>query len=296
MPRTALAAMRTVALVVLVALVAACAIVGGDPNAPRLRAQADAALARWADAVAASGGAVFVPVGKLTGQIGDWEAANGDNKVALMSGAVQAATALSTDPPPDGQVRWPNGTSATLPLMSAAQALEAIGTGGAQPCSECRPIRVTGARLTSGAFETSRGQATVPLWAFTIEGSAVQITRVAIASQVAPVIPPWDPEHAPVGISVDKAALSSDGLTLTVSFVGAPNPANQPCGEDYTGLAVESDLAVVAIVLVQRNLTLGGCAAVGALRTAELRLAKPLGERTVLEVQEGRPVAVTPEP
>ncbi|HJW21743.1 MAG TPA: hypothetical protein VJ506_04865 [Candidatus Limnocylindrales bacterium] len=272
-----------------------CAIVGGDPNAPRLQAQAEAALARWADAVAGSGGAAFVPVGELTGQIGDWEAANGDNKLALMSGAVEAATALSAEVPPDGQVRWPNGTTATLPLISAAQALEDIRTGGAQPCSECRPIRVTGARLTSGAFETSRGQATVPVWAFTIEGSAVQITRVAIASRVAPSIPPWDPEHAPVGISVDRAALSSDGLTLTVSFVGAPNPASEPCGEDYTGRAVESDLAVVAIVLVQRNLTPAGCAAVGALRTAVLHLAKPLGERAVLEVQEGRPVAVTPE-
>ena len=35
---------------------------------------------------------------------------------------------------------------------------------------------------------------------------------------------------------------------LTVSFTGSVGPASEPCGADYTGLAVESANAVVIVV------------------------------------------------
>jgi len=44
------------------------------------------------------------------------------------------------------------------------------------------------------------------------------------------------------------------------------------------------------------HVTIGACTAVGAPRTTTLGLAAPLGERTVLEVQQGRPVPVTLTP
>ena len=78
--------------------------------------------------------------------------------------------------------------------------------------------------------------------------------------------------------------------------MGAPFRADQPCGEDYTAEAVESDLAVVVIVMRHPHVTIGACTAVGAPRTATLKLAAPLGDRTVLEVQQGRPVPVTLTP
>jgi len=85
--------------------------------------------------------------------------------------------------------------------------------------------------------------------------------------------------------------------TGALSNVGAPLPGDQPCGEDYTGDAVESDLAVVVIVTRHAHATFGGgCSAVGADRNAVVTLAAPLGERAVLEVQQGLPVPVVLAP
>lgn len=116
--------------------------------------------------------------------------------------------------------------------------------------------------------------------------------RVAIANRVSVVAPPWDSNNAPVGISIESATGTVGGQQLTVSFTGVPDPGNQACGADYTAEAVESQAAVVVSVTEHLNGLLVPCAAVGALRTAEVTLSAPLDDRTVLEVQQGRAVAV----
>jgi hypothetical protein len=50
---------------------------------------------------------------------------------------------------------------------------------------------------------------------------------------------------------------------------------------------------VVVIIEIHANPTPGACSAVGAIRTAKVTLAEPLGDRVVLEVQQGLPVVVT---
>jgi hypothetical protein len=266
-----------------------------DPDADKLHLQADAALARWADAVAAGAGQQgFVPVGELTGQVGDWEAETGDNnKSALMAGMVQAAATLSTEAPPDGEVRWQDGTTQTVRLISAQDALSGMKTDGGGACPECMPLQITGARLTIGPVETSRGPATVPVWEFTVRGTAVRVTRVAIAAPISVEPPPWNPNDSPVGISIESATGTVGGRQLTVTFTGAPAPGDQGCGADYTAEAVESPTAVVVIVTEHPHSGLfAACSLVGALRTAVVELAAPLGERAVLEVEEGLPVPV----
>jgi hypothetical protein len=290
---------RRFAVVAAVAVVLGLAgCVGAAGDAAKLRQQAQAALARWADAVSAAGGrSRVVPVGELTGQLGDWELAVGDNnKRALMAGLVAAATSLPSGMPPDGEVTWPDGTVATVPLLSAEQALAAIWTGPTETCGDCASLWVTGARLTAGPISTSRGPATAPLWEFTLQDTAVRVTRVAIADPVMVVPPPWDSDDPPIGLRIDAASGTVGGRELTVTFVGAPLPGDQPCGEDYTAEAVESDLAVVVIVTRHPHLTFSGCSAVGAQRTASVELAAPLGERAVLEVQQGLPVPVVLSP
>src|SRR5664280_654431 len=68
-----------VGVVALAAGLSGCALAGLLPSkddSARLHQQAQAALARWAAAVAAAGGqSAFVPVGDLTAQVGDWEEA-----------------------------------------------------------------------------------------------------------------------------------------------------------------------------------------------------------------------------
>jgi hypothetical protein len=265
---------------------------GGD--SARLHQQAQDALARWADAVAAAGGhPAFVPVGELTGQVGDWELEVGyNNKPALMAGLVEAAVSLPAETPPDGELRWPDGSTRTVPLISAQQALSELKADATGPCPGCEPLQITGARLTSGSVETSRGPAQAPVWEFTVQGTAVRVTRVAIGDSVKVVLPPWDPNNPPAGISIDSATGTVGGRQLTVAFTGTPKPGDQACGADYTAEAVESSTAVVVIVTAHANSGAGACVLVGAMRTAEVQLSEPLGERTVLEVTEGRPVAV----
>ena len=287
-----------VAAVALAAGTSGCGLVGLLPsvgNSARLHQEAQADLTRWADAVAAAGNrSAFVPVGELTAQVGDWEEAVGNNnKPALMAGMVEAAVTLPAETPQDGELRWQDGSTKTVRLISAQGALSGLKADGAgSSCPDCVPLEITGARLTSGQVETSRGPAQAPVWEFTVRGTAVRVTRVAIADRVTVVPPPWDSSDPPVGISIDSATGTVGGRQLTVVFTGAPGPGSQGCGADYTAEAVESPSAVVVIVTEHANGLPVPCTAVGARRTAEIELSAPLGERTVLEVREGLPVAV----
>lgn len=264
-------------------------------DSAKLREQAQAALARWDAAVAAAGGpSAFVQVGEPTGQVGDWEVDLGDNnKRALMAGLVEAAGSSSAETPPDGQVQWQDGTDQAVRLISAQQALAGLKPDTEAPCTDCAPLRVTGAQLTTGTIMTSRGPATGPLWEFTVRGTAVRVTRAAIAGGITVVPPPSNPGDAPVGISISSATAAIGARQLTVSFIGAPAPGDQACGADYTGESVESSTAVVVIVTEHaHNGLLGGCTAVGAERTATVELTAPLGDRAVLDLQRGLPVSV----
>lgn len=296
----------------LIATLAACGGQGNYPSASagvtttagqqldRERQQALDDLQRWADAVAAAGGQQgFVVVGDATGQIGDWEEPVGsNNKRALMAGKVVASAALSDETPAPAEVRWQDGSVRTLPTISAAQALKDLQTAGNQDCPECDDLKVTAAKLTTAQIVTSRGPATVPAWEFSLQGTAVHVTRVAISASASVSVspPPWNPSDSPVGLSIDSASGRVGGRQLTVTFGGAPDPGSKPCGADYTAEAVESPMAVVVIVIEHRNSFAGPCLLVGATRTATVQLASPLGDRAVLEVMQGLPVPVTLAP
>ena len=286
------------AVALLAATLAACNLLGAGYQLDQERVQARAALQRWDAAAAAAGDQALVVVGDQTGQIGDWEEAVGDNKEALIAGKVETAVALPTDTPPPADIRWDNGSVRTLPMISASQALRDIQAAGAQACPTCDPLAIIGAALTSVEIETNGGPARAPAWDFALRGTAVHLTRVAVAAgaKITVVPPAWDPNHAPVGLSIESASGSASSQGLTVTFTGAPGPRSEPCGADYTGEAVESSTAIVVIVIESSNPLPVVCAAVGAMRTATVHLASPLGDRAVLEVQQGLPVPVTLTP
>jgi len=291
---------RIVVGTIVLAMLAACSQVApigaGAGGTDREHLQAQDALTRWAAAVASGGGQQgFVPVGELTGQVGDWEEDIGENnKEALMGGRVVAATTLESRSPGDGVVRWEDGTTRTLPAISAAQALEELKARGQSDCTACVALSVTSARLSTATIQTSRGPATAPAWEFTVAGTKVRVTRVAIAARdgISVNPPAWNPDDPATGISIESASGIAGATQLIVTFTGAPDPADKPCGADYTAEAVESASAVVVIVVSHERGPLGACAAVGAVRTATVTLATPLGQRAVLEVKEGLPVPV----
>jgi hypothetical protein len=256
--------------------------------------QAQADLARWSDAVTAAGGqTAFVPVDDLTNVVGDWGPELVDTgKQAIGAGLFETTVALPTEAPADGELRWQSGSSRTVRLLSAQQAFAELKVGMAGgKCSECTPLQITGATLTAGSVQTSRGPANVPLWEFTLKGSDLRVTRVAVADKVTVVPPAWDPNNQPTGMSIQSATGTASGKELTVSFTGAPKTGDQACGADYTAEAVESATAVVVIVTEHSNALPVACTLEAAIRTAVVSMASALGDRTVLEVREGRPVS-----
>jgi hypothetical protein len=264
-----------------------------DPSATqaadRIHQQANEALQRWADAVKKSGGATISFVGDLTGQIGDWEqAVGGNDKVALQSGMVISPTPLSDAAPSRGKVAWVDGSSVDVDVLSAAKALADLVADGAGDCGDCTPLVVTDASLATSLVQTSVGPAEAPVWVFTLKGTAVRVTRVAVDPSVTVEPPPFNADRPPEGVSIEEAYGKADSRKLTVTYVGG-------CGADYGVEAVESDLAIVVIVdEVPNTRNSGGCDLVGHTKTTVLTLADALGKRAVLEVRQGLPVPVNP--
>ena len=265
--------------------------------------QAQAALARWNAALATgAGGSGFVLVGEATLMVGDDWGPNidgGNAKLAWYAGLFTVAAPLPSGAPPDGTIKWQDGTTHAIAVISASQALSDMKAAAGQPCPECTPLQITGAKLTTATFQSSRGPVEAPAWEFSLQDTDVKLDQVAVESQLAvPAMPtpndqdtgqatqPW------VGPPVQSATIDASGMTLTVSFVGAPDGGDKPCGADYTAEAVESDTAIVVIVYEHRNPLPVTCSLVGAFRTAQVTLAKPLASRTLIDL-DAQPISLT---
>lgn len=287
----------------LVLVLAGCSYLGlGTAQEQALHDRAQQILDRWGQAAGSAASGSVVIAGDLTGG-GGWNGPNAnDQKIAFMSGAIDATSSLPTDPPSPGQVVWADGTTQSVALLSAAEALQAMAdelrAGGGGDCSDCQPLHVIGAELVNGEVDTPHGPATAPLWKFEWapgEEPIDPITYVAIRDLI--VVSPLATDDVR-GMHIDRAYGSKDSPDLAVQFVGSPYGGDNPCGADYTAEAVESNLAIVVIVH-ESHAASGGpqpCAAVGATRTATAHLSTPLGDRVLLDIQDGAPVAVSNEP
>jgi hypothetical protein len=180
--------------------------------------------------------------------------------------------------------------------VSAAQALAAVV---AEPCAEqsCPgpELRVTSAALTSIPVQTAHGWAAAPAWLFTLADTPIRLARIAVDPDLAvylanPMFQPGGSAYTPVG----HGALDRDGTRLGVQFIG-PSPGTGPCQGEYVAHAVEGTSAVVAIVQPlprfnpQQHIL---CAPASTLLNQTVYLSKPLGERVLLELSQGRPIAV----
>ena len=283
-----------VAALLCLAGVAGCVRLVGVAASSAEERRAHRLLDRY-DAAAAEAGAGhrLVPVGDLTRQVGTWAPARvaENDKLALTTHHVEAAVELPVLPLPRQAVRQPDGTMRTADVMSASRALDRLVEPGPQDCGSCRPLQVTGATLGHGSLVTTIGVVEVPVWRFGLRGTAVVLEQVAV--ETSPVPTGLLPGEQQAGArSVDGARLDASGTHLTVTFIGAPGPASQACGADYTARAVESAHAVVVLVDEKPHGGNGACASVGAQRKATTTLSAPLGTRAVLEAAEGRPVPV----
>jgi hypothetical protein len=164
-----------------------------------------------------------------------------------------------------------------IAVLGVAGLLAALGLAGLLPAN---------ASFWDGQLARQRQQAADALdrWA--------AAAASADGGEVNVVPPAWDPFDPPVGLTVESVEVSTDERLLLATFTGSPDPASEPCGIDYTGEAVESDLAVVVIIVQHRRPWPETCADIGAVRTTMVALAAPLGDRAVLDAVQGLPVEV----
>ncbi len=224
----------------------------------------------------------FVPVQGLTIAPQDGFP-SGETKNAYQAGwfttAGQLPTAAGT-----GIIVYPDGAEQEVPTVSAADAYKAIDKGDAA-CPGCVTLNVTKAEAGTAWIRTSRGQAQVPVWNFTIEGIKNPIARVAVSPEAtkplpSPSIPEWDRDAALV--SAQDLVEVKDSLIEFRLGVGA-------CDKNIIGLAWESD----AVIVIGGSVTPPGpemtCTAQLVLHPVQVSTA-PVGGRVILDAITGQPV------
>nr|MDT0659183.1 hypothetical protein [Micromonospora sp. DSM 115978] len=251
----------------------------------------------------------FVPLQDLT-TIGPDAQFTDDTKQAFAAGWYREQTPPPVDQPPDGTIRFPDGTL-DVPLLSAAEAYQEIDHGDPPPCPgrpaapppaptdgpdssvsadashACLPLTVTAIELGTTTIRTSRGDATVPAWLFTIEELAGQVARVAVdpaAISAVPEAPSPAATPAPELVAAQDI-IAVDGAELTYRLgVGA-------CDENITPLVEERD----DLVLVGGGVTRGSgvCTDQLLIEPVTVTLDEPLGDRPVLDALTGQVLILT---
>ncbi|MEV4754782.1 hypothetical protein AB0J86_06665 [Micromonospora sp. NPDC049559] len=301
----------------LILTLAACAQVdqnAGPANSPdhgqeRFRQRATTVAAAWRTAPGRqqwqSG---FVPLQDPTVLPGDPKFSN-ETKQAFLAGWYTARTNLPTAKPADGRIRFPNGTLA-VPLIGAEEAYRQLDQGDPPRCTEtpaaprtggtgpdgtvstpatiaCTPLTVTGVKLGSVTVRTSRGDAEVPAWLFTVAELATPVARLAVASPAVAPMPSANvpPLESPDNLVAAQDLTKVDGAKLTYRLgVGA-------CDQNLTPLVQEyEDLVVVAGSVTRSG---GVCTEQLLVKPVTVTLGAPIGTRTVLDGLNGVPLRVT---
>jgi hypothetical protein len=242
---------------------------------------------------------------------------SGDTKMAYANGWFRSTARLSTKAPNDGTVRFAGGDTLAVPLASAAEAYRAIDKGDRRCSSErgssdggvpptvntegpespppvksnvmpahCTSLAVTGVKLGTVRLGTSRGQATVPAWLFTVDVLAGPLARAAVAPAAVSALP--DPSPAPFQPGT-PAIISAVGLTKVDGATLTYGVSVGVCDTDISALAYQADDVVV--IGGQVGTRSGGpCLAIALTKPVTVTLDAPLGNRLVLDVGGGRPL------
>lgn len=265
---------------------------GGDNGQATTRARQ--VLARYEKVYPGSARGAVGVTSELVSQLGEWEPTNGANdKIAVLSGHV-ALRAAASGPAGRSVVRWADGKVMPVRTVSARAAVETLkNTSGQQDCYGCTAVVLGHPQLTRRTVETTTGRASVPAWSFSVRGSRVRVTVVAVdAAFVVPTLPEVGAPPGPY-VGVDSAEPLGP-RSLVLHFTGAHGTARQSCGADYTTTAIESAHAVAVLVRALPHDGAEACPAVGYFRTATVQLTAPLAGRAVLDAVHGQAVRLGP--
>lgn len=313
---------RTAALLglPLLMIVAGCAPAGSDPavdpvdSDPRRDAFAQRATEvadLWRPLPAWKSG--YVPMQDPTVLVGD-PGFTGETKIAFLNGWYREQVDLPVAQPADGTIKFPDGTL-TVPLVSVATAYGQLDRGDPPPCdgrpkdpgsklpgggptiepgpdgpvssnsqTACVPLTVTAVKLGTAPVRTSRGEAQVPAWLFTVEEITAPVARLAVAPQAVTAPPEPAPPARPAleGLVSAQDIQSVNGTELTWRLgVGSCDTGITPMVQERDDVVVVGGSVITAT---------GVCNAMLKMEPVTATLKAPLGDRPVLDVLTGAPL------
>ncbi|MEV6192004.1 hypothetical protein AB0M19_06340 [Streptomyces sp. NPDC051920] len=281
--------MRSVKLLVTLALVAAAVVGCGGQKAPadnRVRGVDTAERARrvaeaWEGSEAArvwSRG--YYPLGDAV-QLPDGAFHNDADKRAYATQNFTLQALLPDTAKKQAKVRWRDGDSLTLPLASARETYDKVARGG----NPGPALTVTAARLGEMTVPTSRGTATVPAWLFTVKGYDTPLKRVAVTPSELP--------RSPIGAIAERTdelmplvgldTVARDGRTLTV------RAEHGGCDDGPAVDVFEAEGSVVFSASI-RGTADGPCTSESRVEKLTVKLRRPVADRILLDAFTGRPV------
>jgi hypothetical protein len=206
-----------------------------------------------------------------------------DISMAMFAGWYKLAARLPAAPA-TGTVVFADGKQRVLALQSAQEAYEAVADGGkpdCEPVEKCVSLTVIRVELTTAQVPTSRGPATVPVWAFTLRELDEPVLQVAVPEDHDPADPDIAlPPLTPAPWTGATNALPPDGAHIDYEV------AVRSCDQDLQPLVWESDLVVVlgAPYTPQRA---DACAMGRDYLPVSVTLRRPVGDRAILDVFNG---------
>ena len=183
---------------------------------------------------------------------------------------------------PDGQTKlafvngWVNGVPGfPAQILAALRRERRPGEGS--------PLVLESAIPGEREFATDRGRKRLPAWCVRARGVHDPIWVLDPATSRQSWQPPGQEDRYWRG---HEASLATDGRTLSVSFTGSPEPYS------YLGATILESGNAVAVIPVGEERAAGWHTLVGQTRQVSATLARPLGNRVLLD-EHGAPVMVT---
>ena len=257
--------------------------------------QATAVAEEWRDrGITTAWTTGFIPLQDLVVEP-DWST-NGILKASYGNGWIRTSSPLS-DLSGRGVIQFADGSSLSVPLVGANTAYSELPRRSGACPSEGRPptcqwMTITSARLSTVGIGTSRGQADVPAWYFTLEGLPQPLVRVAVAPSATTSLPVVDLP----GKSRESGLVSAVGLRSIRQHYLAFDLGIGACDKGARGLVQEfPDLIVIGGSVVPPGAGTS-CTALMLHHPVDVRTKRPVGTRPIVDAVSGLPVSIESAP
>ncbi|MER5619970.1 hypothetical protein ABT061_02865 [Streptosporangium sp. NPDC002544] len=190
--------------------------------------------------------------------------------------------------PDEARIRWDDGSTTQVSVISARQALITLSPYEEEASSQDdRAYKMTTATFTTMRLRTLRGMATVPAWRLYFSNLPGPIDHVAVDRATLGTVEDAVGDH----LSPDVRGFEVlDERTLRVNYdygvcLGRKMPTVHPRADE------RPDVVVLGIEVHER-VGNGLCAGVGASGEGVVRLGEPLGDRVVLDAKSRLPICL----